>query len=60
MRPMTMTLADAGVHDGVMGPRSDRPQPRVFTTEYKAQILIALPTIAWINQPSQEALTQAA
>ena len=36
---MTMTLADTAVDDGVMGPRSDRPKRRVFTAEYKAQIL---------------------
>ena len=39
MRTMTMTLADTAVDDGVMGPRSDRPKRRVFTAEYKAQIL---------------------
>jgi len=36
---MTMTLADAAVDDGVMGPRGDRPKRRVFTAEYKAAIL---------------------
>jgi transposase len=36
---MTMTLADAAVDDGVMGPRADRPKRRVFTAEYKARIL---------------------
>jgi transposase len=36
---MTMTLADAAVDDGGMGPRSDRPKRRVFTAEYKAKIL---------------------
>jgi transposase-like protein len=36
---MTMTLADAVGDDGVVGPRADRPKRRVFTAEYKAQIL---------------------
>ena len=36
---MTMTLADAPVDDGGMGPRSDRPRRRTFTAEYKVQIL---------------------
>ena len=36
---MTMTLADAAVDDGGMGPRAERPKRRVFTAEYKATIL---------------------
>ena len=36
---MTMTLADAAVDDGSMGPRAERPKRRVFTAEYKATIL---------------------
>ena len=36
---MTMTLADAAVDDGVVGPRAERPKRRVFTAEYKAGIL---------------------
>jgi transposase-like protein len=36
---MTMTLADAAVDDGGMGPRADRPRRRTFTAEYKANIL---------------------
>jgi transposase len=36
---MTMTLTDAAVDDGGMGPRADRPKRRVFTAEYKAKIL---------------------
>ena len=36
---MTMTLADAAVDGGGMGPRADRPKRRVFTAEYKANIL---------------------
>jgi hypothetical protein len=38
---MTMTLADAGLDDGGMGPRADRPRRRTFTAEYKANILAA-------------------
>ena len=36
---MTMTTADVGTDDGVMGPRDDRPKRRTFTAEYKAGIL---------------------
>jgi transposase len=36
---MTMTTADLGLDDGVMGPRGDRPKRRVFTAEYKARVL---------------------
>ena len=36
---MTMTTADVGTDDGVMGPRADRPKRRSFTAEYKAGIL---------------------
>lgn len=36
---MTMTLSDAAVDDGGMGPRADRPKRRVFAAEYKAKIL---------------------
>ncbi len=36
---MTMTLADAGLNDGAVSPRADRPKRRTFTAEYKAQIL---------------------
>jgi transposase-like protein len=36
---MTMTLADAAVDDGGVGPRADRPKRRVFTAEYKAAVL---------------------
>ncbi len=36
---MTMTLADAPVDDGGVGPRAERPKRRVFTAEYKAAIL---------------------
>lgn len=36
---MTMTLADASIDDGGMGPRADRPKRRSFTAEYKAGIL---------------------
>src|SRR4029450_13703861 len=36
---MTMTLADAAVDDGGMGPRAERPKRRVSTAEYKATIL---------------------
>jgi hypothetical protein len=37
---MTMTLADAvRVDDGVVTPRSDRPQRRTFTAEYKIAVL---------------------
>jgi transposase len=36
---MTMTLADAALDDGGMGPRADRPKRRTFTAEYKANIL---------------------
>ena len=34
-----MTTADLANDDGVMGPRGDRPKRRVFTAEYKAEIL---------------------
>jgi transposase len=36
---MTMTTADLGSDDGVMGPRADRPKRRSFTAEFKAQVL---------------------
>ena len=36
---MTMTMADAAVDDGSMGPRAERPKRRVFTAEYKAAIV---------------------
>ena len=36
---MTMTLADAGLNDGAVSPRADRPKRRTFTAEYKAEIL---------------------
>ncbi len=36
---MTMTTADVGTDDGVMGPRANRPKRRRFSAEYKAQIL---------------------
>jgi transposase len=36
---MTMTTADLGSDDGVMGPRADRPKRRSVTSEFKAQVL---------------------
>ncbi len=37
---MTMTLADAaGIDDGGVTPRADRPKRRTFTAEYKAKVL---------------------